>query len=304
MVSLLAPPLAKYFEGVIEGSKGNIQAAQEIMSQAEALLNQAGGLGRRYQQVLDHLKPDMLFITAMSFLQRQDYETARVWIEQAAAAATRLADRYHNESPEYFLFTGLSNLHRTIYVFIVAMRDLAICRYDKLVGRTPEFRQRSSTAIEALEKADAAGILPPFVLSLARGIRDTLDVVPTIAEVMTSVFQPAFKPDIPQLAVAKKGVEAAVSSFTSAGEAAVPMLKQIQLLAQMIDNVQLLVKPTGKGIVGWGGIITAVVFVPMLFGVSWTNDYFHWVRRRCTWTASLSLRRRLRGLVRVHSELE
>jgi hypothetical protein len=270
--------LAKYLEGVIEAQKGNIHGAEAFMSEAEDLLKQAGGLARQYQHLLDHLKPDTLFITGAWFLQRQDYETGRAWIEQAAGASTRLADTYYEkDSPGKALFDGMSSYYRMIYDLAVSIRDLNICRYDILVGRAQEFRQRASGVVGALEKAAAAGIpLAPNVLPTARGISDTLDVIPIIAGVMTSVFQSTFRPDIPQLVAAKKGIQAAMNSFAAAGEMAVPMLRQIQQLSQKIDNVQLLVKPTGKHIVVLGGIITALLFVPILFGVSWTYDQFHW----------------------------
>lgn len=274
---VVSSALAKYFEGVIAAQRGNIQAATETMAQAEQLLQQAGGLGRRYQPLLDHLKPEALFLTAIYFLQRQDYDNARVWVEQASAAAAELSGKYPKDSAEGVLFGGLSTLYRMIYDFAVALRDLNICRYDQLISAAPTFRQRASATIEALDKAKTSGTsVPPNLMPVARGIRDTLEALPTIAEVMLSVFQSTFTPDIPQLVTAKKSIQAAMNSFAEGGELAVPMLKQIQQLSQKIDNVQLLVKPTGKSIIVFGGIITALLFVPILFGVSWTYDRFHW----------------------------
>src|SRR5262245_22243805 len=150
----------------------------------------------------------MLFIAGLTFLQRQDFELARVWIEQAAGAATYAASHYHEkDSPEFFAIAASGNAYKVFYDLSVSIRDLNACRYRTIFDRSDELRGLASVTVSLYEKAINGGYKPPpHALPTAQGLRRTIEVIPIIASIMNKVFQSTFKPDIAEIKDAKSGM--------------------------------------------------------------------------------------------------
>jgi hypothetical protein len=151
----LARGFGVYLDAVVAIHAKNLRLSQELMVQSQDLFRKAGEFAQRFEGMIDHIQPELLFLQAAEGLSELNFDTARPLIEKASQAAVKVATEYHKDhSTLYCFFMGNSYFYKALYNFSRVNRDFNRFAYDRLTSEIDLNRD----AVEAKAMFDKADI--------------------------------------------------------------------------------------------------------------------------------------------------
>ncbi len=263
-----------YASAVIELRKSNIGQALEYLTNVKKYLKSEGKYSNKYNFFIDHIEPEMLFVSGIKALNDLDYATAKTLIDRASQVAEQVAHNYYQEGkPMYYTFKGYSLLYKAIYTFCRAENEFNQFEYDKLAARQ-DLANEAIQAKELLDKGDIENVMVKNSIHIANAIANLLQVIGELSSIMQRVFRSTFKPDIPAIARLKQKIDIAENSFSKAGYELVPLIRHCGQLYSQVNNLQWLAKPNKKDFGALSGLVSCSLFLPLFLVVTWANSTF------------------------------
>ncbi|MBI3530766.1 MAG: hypothetical protein HY067_22705 [Betaproteobacteria bacterium] len=269
----LCRSLAAYSMAILEAQRSNISRCLELFQTTEEYLRKAGRYRQKFQPIIDHMKPEALFVGAMQAVMAQDLGAARTLVESASEASRTVAEKYHEkESPSYFTFLGLANIYRAFFIYIQAERDIATLNLDRLAE--PTIAAPAREAERLLAKADLASVQIRATYQLSKALIELTEVTQSVAAHMNLCFKAAFKPDLRGFVELKAKVHLATEHVSKAGPQAVVLSRLCDALLARIQNLERLARPKRADFGIYSGLISCALFVPLVLIASWASKNF------------------------------
>lgn len=266
--------LVSYSKALAHLQKSNIGEAQELFRESTNYLKDAGRFGQQFRPLIDHMKPEQLYISGMQSLQMLDFASARSLIEQASLASEKVANDYHQKgSPHHCTFLGLAQFYRANFTFVRAVNDLNNCSFDKLIG-DDNLAVDANQACDLLRQGDLENINIRNTLRVSEALVDVLQAVKELARITRSVLRSTFKFDLSTLADLRKRIEDAKSAVSQLGPAATAHIRFYDSLLTRSVNLERFAKPNKKDWGAYSGLVAAGVFLPLFVIASWANMTF------------------------------
>ncbi|MEA2898408.1 MAG: hypothetical protein QOJ84_4023 [Bradyrhizobium sp.] len=266
-----------YVDGTRNALLLNLDRARELWNEAERHLKEEGGLQEKYRFLLEQFKPDQLYISAVGAIARQDYDAARLLLEEASQAASGFADKHLSpEDPGYRFYKGLGQFYAAYYNFADSTRDFMSCGYDRLIDRRIELTQVAKEAKSLLVLESYPNEIRRRVGVLAAAINLLQEILIDFSAIMKDVMLANFSRDTASLLELRLKIAEVRKLVSGLGPPGAAMLGQCELLARQADNVERLTRPTVKDFGLFSGLVAMIAFVPLLIVTSWTFNHFEW----------------------------
>jgi hypothetical protein len=266
--------LSTYFEAIGEIRRLNISRGIELFKETEDYLKGAGRYGRKYQLLIDHMKPEALLISGMQALQAQDMSAARPLFEQASAGSSRVAQKYYEiGTVQHFTFLGLAEFYRSIFRYYQADRNLSSLELDQLAAET-DISAVAKEAERLLSNGDLENTNIRTAYHISRALVELLEAVQEIGARMSLCFKATFKPDLQGFADLRAKTHRAINHASKAGTDAAPFVRACETLLVRINNLQRLAQPQRADFGIYSGMISSLLFVPLIVVASWANKDF------------------------------
>lgn len=267
--------MGAYSEAVLDLRQMNIAQARDRFQAMEEYLEKAGKFSSKFKPLIDHMKPELLFTTALPPLLQLDFPTAQTLFEEAYNAAHKVAETYYSdEDLEKALFQGMAHIYRAYPKLIKSYYDLQQFDYDLLVADN-ELLTDARMAYEVLNQAKQFSESARILYCLAETAVPLQEVMKEIAHIMKKVFDSTFTPKLMELQKLRNKVQRARESATKAGPAAVAMVRYCELITNQIKNLERLGRPTKKDFGAYSGLVAAGIFIILLPLVAWVNANFN-----------------------------
>jgi hypothetical protein len=154
-LSVESDMFCSYFTGVIEVQEGNIQKGLDNLQHSHKNLEHHNNYAK-YQQTLESITPDILFISAVHSLQKMDYALAKNYSNQAAEKALSIVKNYgHQSDYTVHFYTGLAHYYRSYIDFHIAERDIAAFYFNSILLKNNVAAQGFEKAAQSFEAAVA-----------------------------------------------------------------------------------------------------------------------------------------------------
>ena len=263
-----------YLEAVTELQKMNIGQAMELFKMIKEYLKNAGKYGRIFEQFVDEIEPDAIFVGAVNALMQLDFANAKALIEKASQAAEKVAHNYYREGePLYNTFQGFAHFYKTYYTFVKALSDFNQFQYDKLTNKQ-DLLNEAILAHKLLDKGDTENVTFRNVNYMLKGIIQLLESISDLSRLMRTIFNSTFKPDLKTLMLLKQNIDSASNMIAKAGPQAVPLIRLCNQISNQVNNLERLAKPTKKDFGAFSGVVASALFLPLFLVVSWANSTF------------------------------
>jgi hypothetical protein len=142
----------------MEISRINIDRGLELFATAEEFLKNAGEFGSKFQQIVDEMKPEALFIGILPAILAGDTGMARVLASQASEMSKSVAEKYYDVgTPMRFTYLGLASFYDAFFAYFQSQMDLSNLALDSLVS--DDISASAKEAERLLAQADLAGIM-------------------------------------------------------------------------------------------------------------------------------------------------
>lgn len=267
--------LMHYNLAISELQKLNIGQAVELFDATIEYLERAGRYGKKYRNLIDHMKSEALYISGIQALQNLDINSGRALIDQAANASQRVAEEYHEKGGiVYCTFVGLGHVYRAHFTFVRAITDLDKFDYDDL-SREENLSYHAVQARDFLAQSDLESTPIQNAYHLAVAFVECLEVISSLSVILQTIFQSTFKTEVHALALLRSKVRNAISSISQLGPIAVPLIRSCETILARIDNIEKLARPTKKDFGIYSGLVAAIAFLPILAIASWANASFN-----------------------------
>lgn len=221
----LSMALGLYSSGITELQRFNIGQGSKLLKKVKNYLRNAGKFGSKYETLIDHMEPDVFFVSGIQALQAYDYATGKTLIDKASQAAEHAARNYHKEgTPLYCKLQGMARLQQAYFTFFRALKEFNAFEYDKLAAD----RDLASDAIQAqglLDKANPEDIHVRKMNHLSKALVQLLEVIRELAKLMQTILHSTFKPDLQTLALFKEKIRKAINSLSEVGPHYVPFVR-------------------------------------------------------------------------------
>jgi len=248
--------------------------AVELLKKVKEYLRNAGKFGSKYESLIDHMEPEILFVSSIQALWARDYATAKTLIDKGSQTAEHAARHYYKKGePSYCKLQGMARLYQAYFTFFRALKEFNAFEYDKLVAD----RDLASDAIQAqklLDKANPEDIHTRNMNHLSTALVQLLEVIRELAKLMQTVLHSTFKPDLQTLALFKEKIRKAINSLSEAGPRNVPFVRLCNQLIDQVNNLERLAKPSKKDFGAFSGIVACALFLPLFLAMSWANSVF------------------------------
>jgi len=270
----LSMALGLYSSGITELQRFNIGQGSKLLKKVKNYLRNAGKFGSKYETLIDHMEPDVFFVSGIQALQAYDYATGKTLIDKASQAAEHAARNYHKEgTPLYCKLQGMARLQQAYFTFFRALKEFNAFEYDKLAAD----RDLASDAIQAqelLDKANPEDIHVRKMNHLSKALVQLLEVIRELAKLMQTILHSTFKPDLQTLALFKEKIRKAINSLSEVGPHYVPFVRLCNQLIDQVNNLERLAKPSKKDFGAFSGIVACALFLPLFLAMSWANSVF------------------------------
>jgi len=216
-----AAGLAIYGTAIAELQASNIGRALELFKQVRDYLNRAGKFGQTFKQLVDQMQPENLFIQAMQMMvTTRDFAGAKTLIEQAAQAATKVADDYYEPgTPLHYMFLGAAHYYKAFYMVIRTFTDLNQFKYDSVAAEI-DLKRDAVQASEYLSKADTNNQIVGSLFHVSQGHIELLELFPEFASLMQKVLNSSFKAEPGAYSPFRQRVRRANEHYAQAGPSA------------------------------------------------------------------------------------
>lgn len=265
--------LSTYAKALMEVKRLNLNRSMELFDSTEKYLRDAGRFGRKFQGLIDHMKPGALFVGALPALATGDYDSARALASQASDMSKRVAeDYYETGTPQHFTFLGQAYLYEAVYSHVQAQADLSNLELDRIVSE-----DISASAREAERLLFQSGLKDVNIQSsynLSKALVEISQVTKGIAVRMDLCFKAAFKPDLQGFLDLKARTHRAIHYASKVGPQAVPIIRSCEGLLTRIHNLERLARPRKTDFGIYSGLISSVLFACLLVISLWTRRTF------------------------------
>ena len=265
--------LSAYSNAIKEARRMNINRSLELFTSTEDYLKHAGRFGQKFQPIIDHMKPEALFLSVVPALLAGDFGSARVLINQASEMSERVAERYYTKGePMHFTCLGMAHFYRAFYTYFQAQMDLSQLELDKLAGE--DLSASAKEAERLLAQGDLMNIQIQTVHHFSKALIDFLEVTKGIASRMHLCLKATFKPDSQGFLDLRTMTRRAIDNASKAGPLAVTVVRSGDLLLERIRNLERLAAPRKTDFGIFSGIISSVLFLPLLIVALWARKAF------------------------------
>lgn len=252
----------------------NINRCLELFDMAEEYLRNAGRFGRKFQPLIDHMKPEAMFIAAIPPLLGGDIGSARVLISGASDMMEKVAEKYYEKGDAmHFTILGTGQLYRAFFTYFQAQRDLSNLDLDKLISEDA-IAAHAKEAEQLLAQGDLANVQVQSAHYISKALVELLQVTQGIAARMHLCFKAAFKADSQGFLDLRTKIHLAIDHASRAGPNAVPIVRSCDGLLMRIQNLEKLARPRKADFGIYSGLISSALFVPLLLVASWTVSRF------------------------------
>lgn len=265
---------AIYSQAITDMRQMNISQAIDRLRSVEQYLEHAGKYSRKFKPLIDHMKPETLFASAVRPLQELDFATAGTLTEEAANAADYVADTYYDDDEmEKSVFRGYGHLYRAFYELFLSNRELQLYEFDRIAQNTKLVR-KATRAREALVAAKDFSEPVRIAANLSEILELLTEVVQGLAQIMKKVFESRITPERLELGELRQKLQRARDFASKAGPQGAVFIRFSEQLANQTKNLERLVRPTKKDFGIYSGLVAAGVFVLVLLVTAWTNSAF------------------------------
>lgn len=263
--------IANYCKAIVELRSLNVSRAKELFHSTEVYLTEAGEFGHKFQPLVEHMKPDALFVAALPQLARGNFNEAGPLIDQASEAYRKVAEKYYEPSSIlHNTFTGLAYLSQSIFLYFKAEVALSDFNLDSILSKnsiSPSPRQASAM----LSKGDLSNKQIECNYYLALTIAELIDVNSGIAEILDRCINSSFKNDTQRFLGLKAKIEKARKCASKTGPEAGTWLNVCNRAQDRIQNLSARAKPQKLDFGIFSGLIVCALFGPLFFVASWVS---------------------------------
>ncbi len=272
----LSVGLGAYTLAVIELQQLNVGRALELFEEMKEYLRNAGKFSQRFEVLIDHTKPEALYLAGAKALLSADIATAEALFQQASQAAEKVAqDYYPVETAMHSLFQGMAQYYRAYFRYFKAWNDFIRFEYDRLVAEE-DLAREAALACEFLEKHNArnVSVSATYIWRLSRILHHLLESIGEFAYIMQGIFHSTFKYDLGTLNNLRRKIRAASASAAEAGPQAVSFVRFCDQLTSQVNNLERLARPRSSDFGKFSGLVAMAIFLPVLIVVAWANFQF------------------------------
>jgi hypothetical protein len=270
----LSRTLLTHTQAVIEIRRLNVAHAQRLLDEAEKNLRAAGRFEQKYRPLIDHMKPDALFVGAIQALQLADFDSAKSLIARAAESSEEIAGKYYEVGTQsHFAFLGLARFYMAIFSYFQANRDLTRLELDRLVSE-PDISANARDAVSLLSQSDLGIVVLRTSRDQSKALVELLEVSREVARHLRLCLTSSFKHDAKGFQELRAKVRKAADDVSKSGPQALPFLRTCEDLVARINNLERLARPKKRDFGIFSGLISCALFVPLLLAVAWANGAF------------------------------
>ncbi|MCI0348950.1 MAG: hypothetical protein L0Z53_05945, partial [Acidobacteriales bacterium] len=235
--------LGTYARAVFELKAMNVGLAQQLLSEVRDYLKKAGRFAQPYEEMIDHMEPDQLFVQSFQAQMARDFGTAKVLTEQASDAALAVAQKYYApETPPHNFFLGYSHYMKACYTVNKSFNDFNVFKFDSLCS-DKDVKLDALRAREFLAKSDQ-NALTAQLIPMTDGFQELLDLILQLSPMLQDLFRSTFKPELSIYNSLRQGIGRASEYFSQAGPQAAPLFRLCDQLSGQVDNLERLAKPS------------------------------------------------------------
>lgn len=270
----LAIGMSVYVQAVVELRNLNVKLAIDHLHAVEDYFEKAGEYSRKFKPLIDHIKPEMLFVSSIPAIQQLDFATARTLVEDASSSANYVAATYYeDEQPQKLFFQGCAHFYRSFYQLFRSYNDLQQFEYDRL-AQDVELVEEAKTARNLLVTAKEISEPARILADLSEALVPLEEVIYSMSHVMKKVFEATFTPKLVELYELRRKLQVAGECAAKAGPQAIVLVRFCEQLTNQIKNLERLARPTKKDFGIYSGLVTAGIFAVLLLTTSWANSAF------------------------------
>ena len=278
----LALGFGTYAEGILQIRGMNIALAQDSLAKAKAHLQKIGKFRSIFDPVIDNMECEGLYIGAWLSLAKLDYPMAEILFEKAAVAQEDVATKHFEAGTPEFCFTlGTAHFYRAFSTFSLSYNELNHLSCDEDVFK----QDLSSDAVKAqtlfLEASKGSGSdsnKPSGVLGqrihMSGAVANLLEAIALLALSMNKILRSTFKPNIETFRHMRTKIREANRLFVKAGDDAVTLVKFCEELAERVNNIERIAKPTKKDFGIYSGLVSCALFLVLFLATSGANALF------------------------------
>jgi hypothetical protein len=252
--------------------KNNLTQALTMLEEVKKTLKDAGGFGRKYELMIDSLEPDILFLHGQQAASRFDYEQGEIYLNKASQAAEQIATKYYEEDERSFnSIQGIGLFYKALSGYFVTIDQFRRFEFDR-VSSIKDLLSLAERAKATLEKGDTECVKIQNLILLTDGLSYVLVAIRELANMMQKVLNSTSKADVKKFEHIKQQVSKARQSASKIGQDGVLFMRSCESLYSLVNNLErLAVKPNKKDFGIYSGLISAGLFFPLLFFISWAN---------------------------------
>jgi hypothetical protein len=264
--------LFKYASAIEEMRKNNLGQALTMAEEAKNYLKDVGGFGSDYEILIDLLEPEVLFLYGQQAVNRLNYVEGETYFNKACQAAEQVATKYYKDNKRYFnTFQGMGLFYKAFSSYLVAYDQFRRFEFDR-VSSNKDLSSLAKRAKATLEKGKTEYDIVRIAILLSDTMSHMLDAIRELANMMQKVLNSTSKADVKKLKHIQKEVSIAKQSASKIGPAAVGLVTACDNLYSLVNNLErLAAKPNKKDFGIFSGLISAALFFPLFFVISWAN---------------------------------